>query len=78
MMRQCAPLKVIAGARGLAKVATRIGIASPEVVQARRDACRQCPEVTAGLTGLSTCKKCGCFIRAKTKVADETCPEGKW
>tara|TARA_R100000005_G_C4937161_1_gene163415 strand:+ start:685 stop:891 length:207 start_codon:yes stop_codon:yes gene_type:complete len=24
------------------------------------------------------CRQCGCFVRAKVKVADEKCPLGKW
>ena len=24
------------------------------------------------------CKNCGCFIPAKTRVKDESCPLGKW
>jgi hypothetical protein len=24
------------------------------------------------------CKKCGCFMTAKTKLANATCPIGKW
>ena len=25
-----------------------------------------------------TCKKCGCFMRVKTKLKRATCPVGKW
>jgi hypothetical protein len=24
------------------------------------------------------CKKCGCFVFGKTKIANEKCPESKW
>jgi hypothetical protein len=37
--------------------------------------CKQCPE----LIKLTTqCKKCGCFMAAKSKLAEATCPLGKW
>ena len=26
----------------------------------------------------SSCKKCGCFMKVKTKVAHASCPVGKW
>lgn len=26
----------------------------------------------------NTCKKCGCFVHAKTKLTNATCPVGKW
>ena len=49
--------------------------ASDEVAQERLSICKQCPE----LIKLSTqCKKCGCFMIAKTKLEKATCPLGKW
>jgi hypothetical protein len=37
--------------------------------------CRSCPE----LIKLTTqCKKCGCFMKIKTKIENATCPIGKW
>ncbi len=41
----------------------------------RLDICKSCPE----LIKLTTqCKKCGCFMSAKTKLKQATCPLGKW
>lgn len=37
--------------------------------------CQACPELIQ-LT--SQCKKCGCFMKAKTKIKAATCPIGKW
>jgi hypothetical protein len=37
--------------------------------------CQKCPELIK-LTG--QCKKCGCFMAAKTKLEKATCPLGKW
>jgi hypothetical protein len=46
-----------------------------EVSIKRYDICKSCPE----LIKLTTqCKKCGCFMKAKTKLEKATCPIGKW
>ncbi len=37
--------------------------------------CQSCPELVK-LT--KQCKKCGCFMAAKTKLALAVCPLGKW
>lgn len=42
---------------------------------ARYDICKSCPELIK-LT--KQCKKCGCFMVAKTKLENATCPIGKW
>jgi hypothetical protein len=37
--------------------------------------CQACPE----LIKLTTqCKKCGCFMKVKTKLEKAVCPIGKW
>ena len=41
----------------------------------RYSICKACPELVK-LT--KTCKKCGCFMTAKTKIQGATCPLGKW
>ncbi len=41
----------------------------------RLSICDQCPELIAKIR---VCKKCGCFMAAKTRLADATCPLGKW
>jgi hypothetical protein len=46
-----------------------------ELVDERLSICKQCPE----LIKLTTqCKKCGCFMDAKTKLKLAECPLGKW
>ena len=42
---------------------------------ARYDICKACPELIK-LT--KQCKKCGCFMVAKTKMTAAKCPIGKW
>lgn len=49
--------------------------ASDTVAEFRYDLCKACPELI-DLT--KQCKKCGCFMPAKTKLAKATCPLGKW
>jgi hypothetical protein len=45
------------------------------VAEERFFTCKSCPE----LIKLTTqCKKCGCFMAAKTKLKQATCPIGKW
>lgn len=41
----------------------------------RYSICNSCPELIK-LT--KQCKKCGCFMAAKTKLENATCPLGKW
>jgi hypothetical protein len=48
---------------------------SDEDQQKRLDICLGCEH----LIQLTTqCKKCGCFMKAKTKLAHATCPINKW
>lgn len=46
-----------------------------ETFTKRFDICKQCPELI-NLT--KQCKKCGCFMAAKTKILNAACPIGKW
>jgi hypothetical protein len=85
--------QVTHGAAGLAKVGLQaVGIsidrAGDDLVGRRRDICRDCPHATRnaasrfvaakGLTSLSRCTQCSCVIAAKTRIASEQCPVGKW
>lgn len=48
---------------------------SEEVAAERFSICKSCPE----LIKLSKqCKKCGCFMAAKTKIKVAECPIHKW
>lgn len=47
----------------------------PEEQEKRMELCLSCPELI-GLT--KQCKKCGCFMEAKTKLPHAECPIGKW
>lgn len=49
--------------------------ASEEESTKRYDICKQCPEL---IKITNQCKKCGCFMVAKTKLQGASCPLGKW
>lgn len=46
-----------------------------ELADARFEICLGCEHLIQ-LT--KTCKKCGCFMQAKTKLKEASCPIGKW
>lgn len=46
-----------------------------ETSEKRFSICQQCPEFIALTT---QCKKCGCVMKAKTKLTKAFCPLGKW
>jgi hypothetical protein len=49
--------------------------ASEDKAKERLSICKGCPE----LIKLTTqCKKCGCVMALKSKLAEATCPLGKW
>jgi hypothetical protein len=41
----------------------------------RYSICESCPSF---LSLTHQCKECGCFMKMKVKLADATCPLGKW
>jgi hypothetical protein len=49
--------------------------ATEEKSSSRYSICLSCPELI-NLT--KTCKKCGCFMAAKTKLEKAHCPINKW
>lgn len=74
--------KIAKGATGLTKAALRLDRADDQTISSRRDACRSCERSErrsiAGVVQVRTCAACGCLIRAKSLVASERCPLGKW
>jgi len=65
--------RLIKGAVGVAKAAFGLHAAPHEAVQLRWAACLACDQHDAG-----RCITCGCFTGAKVRVANESCPIGKW
>ena len=47
---------------------------SKDEANKRLSVCYKCPSFTKA----KTCKECGCFMVAKTKLKEATCPLGKW
>lgn len=61
---------------------TPLDLLNPKVVRidetqanARMAICRECPEL---IKVIEQCKKCGCFMEAKTKLKAAKCPLNKW
>lgn len=52
-----------------------LGRVQTEVADERMAICRECPNLNS-VTG--TCKECGCFMSAKSKLPNASCPIGKW
>jgi len=50
-------------------------IASDDIVSARLNLCEVCEFY---IKDQSRCKKCGCFMKAKTKMLVAKCPVDKW
>jgi len=48
---------------------------SEEKANIRYSICLGCPEL---IKATMQCKKCGCFMKAKTKLEEAHCPIGKW
>ena len=46
-----------------------------DIVNKRLDICKGCEFL---FKPTNTCKKCGCFMKVKTKIATSSCPIGKW
>lgn len=46
-----------------------------EIAEARLEVCKSC-EFYRERT--NQCKKCGCFMKLKTKLENARCPLGKW
>lgn len=49
--------------------------AMPIIQEKRMEICKACP---AYIRFTHQCKKCGCLMDAKTKLADAVCPLNKW
>ena len=45
------------------------------IIEARFSECQSCEHF---IKPTSQCKKCGCFMKVKTRIATARCPIGKW
>lgn len=46
-----------------------------EIAESRLEICRSCEFYKPSR---NQCKKCGCFMKLKTKLEEARCPIGKW
>lgn len=53
----------------------KMGRVDSETYNKRIEICKNCPEL---LQITFQCKKCGCFMKEKSKLADAHCPLYKW
>jgi hypothetical protein len=68
--------KVAHGAAGIAKAIVNADPVPDDVLAHRRATCEGCNQNTGGV--LPLCRWCDCVLRAKTKLARESCPLGLW
>ena len=61
--------------RGISDRVKNVLLFDQDIIDKRMDICNGC-EFLFKPTG--SCKKCGCFVKAKTRVATARCPIGKW
>ena len=50
-------------------------LASKDTFKKRMAICRKCPHL---FKATNTCKKCGCFMSLKCRLANVVCPVDKW
>lgn len=50
-------------------------VADQKVTEERRAICNSCEHYIKWTT---QCKKCGCFMKLKTKLSNVKCPLNKW
>jgi hypothetical protein len=53
----------------------KMGRVDNETYKKRLEICQTCPEL---IKTTFQCKKCGCFMKQKNKLADASCPLKKW
>lgn len=54
-------------------------LADDSLANHRRGICASCEKKRIeAVTGVELCDKCGCIIKAKTRLKHATCPLNKW
>lgn len=71
--------RALHGAKQLAKAAMGLGQADEATIGQRRAICGECKHAKKDEAGgLVGCEVCTCRLLAKTSLAEEECPIGKW
>lgn len=52
-----------------------VGRVTAELAEERIAFCEECPRYRKGV---NLCRECGCFMPAKVKLPNASCPIGKW
>lgn len=60
---------------GMFSSAMKVVMADDATAEARREICAVCPELKQPL---GRCSKCGCIVKAKTALKNQSCPLKKW
>ena len=61
--------------RGMANRVKNVMLYDQDIIDKRWDECQKCEFL---IKPTNNCKKCGCFMKIKTRIGASTCPEGKW
>ena len=61
--------------RGISDRAKNFLIYDQDILDKRWNECLSCEHL---IKATNTCKKCGCFMKIKHKLATSRCPIGKW
>ena len=61
--------------RGISNRFKSVMIHDQDIIDRRWAECEKCEFL---LKPTNNCKKCGCFMKVKTKVSTASCPIGKW
>ena len=61
--------------RSIPKRIKNVLLHDQDIIDKRFSMCQDCEHF---IKPTSQCKKCGCFMKVKTKVATARCPIGKW
>ena len=61
--------------RGMTNRVKNVILHDQDIIDRRWAECEKCEFL---IKPTNNCKKCGCFMKAKTRVATARCPIGKW
>jgi predicted Zn-ribbon and HTH transcriptional regulator len=61
--------------RGISNRIKNVLLHDQDIIDKRWSECQGCEHL---IKATNQCKKCGCFMKVKTKVATARCPIGKW
>tara|TARA_Y100001963_G_C6462933_1_gene301015 strand:- start:148 stop:516 length:369 start_codon:yes stop_codon:yes gene_type:complete len=61
--------------RGISDRIKSVLLHDQSIIDKRWDECSSCEYL---IKATNQCKKCGCFMKVKTKISTARCPIGKW